>query len=285
MKYRHAFHAGNFADVLKHTALVWLLQALTRKDKPLFFLDTHAGRGRYSLSSPAASTSGEADEGVRRLIGASPRSDAVRAYLDVLMHFDPRYGNGRAPITYPGSGLIAQHVLRRTDRAVLCEIQEREVVALALAVGRDTRIRVEHRDGYEALKALLPPTQRRGLVLVDPAYETQQEESAHVVKALGESLQRWRTGVYCIWYPIKLRTQVERWHRSIMALEPPATLAAELCIYQDDSRAGLNGAGVLIVNPPWRSEETLREAIAELHALLAQDPRSTHGVQWLVPER
>jgi 23S rRNA (adenine2030-N6)-methyltransferase len=285
MKYRHAYHAGNFADVLKHTALVWLLQALTRKDKPLMYIDTHAGRGRYSLSSPAALESREADEGVRRLVAAKPRSEVVRAYLDVLTHFDPRYGNGREPQVYPGSGLIAQHLLRRTDRAVLCEVEERETAALATAIGRDTRIRVENRDGYEALRALLPPTQRRGLVLIDPPYETQQEESARVVQALGEALQRWRTGVYCIWYPIKLRAPVERWHRAILALEPPSTLAAELCVYQDDSRAGLNGAGVVIVNPPWRSDEVLREGLAELHALLAQDPRSRHGVQWLVPER
>ncbi len=285
MKYRHSFHAGNFADVLKHTALVWLLRALTRKDKPIFFLDTHAGRGRYSLASQAALKSGEAQDGVLRLVAATPRSEALRAYLEVLGDFEPRLGTERVLRSYPGSGLIGQRLLRARDRAVLCEIQEHECSALAETVGRDSRIRVECRDGYEALKALLPPAERRGLVLVDPAYETQQQETAQVIAALGEALRRWRSGVYCVWYPIKLRAQIEQWHRAVIALEPPPTLVAELCIYQDDSRAALNGAGVLIVNPPWLADEALRDAVAELHTLLAHDPRSPHGVSWLVAER
>jgi 23S rRNA (adenine2030-N6)-methyltransferase len=284
MKYRHTFHAGNLGDVLKHTALVWLLRALVRKDKPIFFLDTHAGRGRYSLASQAALKSGEAREGAGRLLAGQPKSEALRAYLDLLTDFDPRAAAGHALATYPGSGLIAQRLLRPGDRAVLCEIQEHEAAALGEAIGRDARIRVERRDGYAALKALLPPAERRGLVLIDPAYELQQSETTHVVTALEEALRRWRTGVYSIWYPIKLRAHVEQLHRAVIDLEPPPTLAAELCIYRDDSRAGLNGAGVLILNPPWQAEEALGEAIAELHALLARDARSPHGVRWLVRE-
>lgn len=282
MKYRHAFHAGNFGDVLKHTALVWLLRALVRKDKPIFFLDTHAGRGRYSLDSQAALKSGEAREGVGRLIAAEPRNEALRAYLDLLTDFEPRAAIEQALRTYPGSGLIAQRLLRAGDRAVLCEIQEHEAAALSESIGRDRRMRVECRDGYDALKALLPPAERRGLVLIDPAYELQLDENAHVVTALDEALKRWRTGVYCVWYPIKLRTHAEQLQRAVIALEPPPTLAAELCVYQDDSRAALNGAGLLIINPPWQADEALGEAIAELHALLAHDARSPHGVRWLV---
>lgn len=284
MKYRHAFHAGNFGDVLKHTALVWLLRALVRKDKPIFFLDTHAGRGRYSLASQAALKSGEARQGIGRLFRAEPRSEAVRGYVDLLTDLEPRAAAERVLRTYPGSGVIAQRLLRAADRAVLCEIQENEVAALGEAIGRDARVRVECRDGYGALKALLPPTQRRGLVLIDPSYELQHEENAQIVAALDESLRRWRTGVYCVWYPIKLRAHVEQLHRAVIGLEPPPTLAAELCVYQDDSRAALNGAGVLIVNPPWHADEALGDAIAELHALLAHDARSPHGVRWVVPE-
>lgn len=284
MKYRHSFHAGNFGDVLKHTALVWLLNTLVRKDKPIFFLDTHAGRGRYSLASQAALKSGEAREGVGRLMAAEPQSEALRSYLDVLTDFEPRAAVARVLSMYPGSGLIAQRLLRSGDRAVLCEIQERECAALGEAIGRDARVRVECRDGYEALKALLPPAERRGLVLIDPAYELQQEENAHLLPSLDEALRRWRTGVYCIWYPIKLRVHVEQLQRAVVALAPPPTVAVELCVYQDDSRAALNGAGVLIVNPPWRADEALGEAAAELHALLAHDARSPFGVRWLVRE-
>ncbi len=285
MKYRHAFHAGNFGDVLKHTALVWLLRALTRKDKPIFFLDTHAGRGRYSLAGQAALKSGEAEDGVQRVVAAGVKCAALREYLDVLADFEPRLATDRKIVTYPGSGLIAQRLLRPDDRALLCEIQERECTALAEAVGHDSRVRVECRDGFESLRGSLPPRERRGLVLIDPAYETQQQESTGVVAALEDALRRWRTGVFCVWYPIKLRAQVDRWQRAFVALEPPPTLTAELCLYQDDSKAALNGAGVLIVNPPWQSDEVLGAAAAELHELLAQDPKSPHGVRWLVPER
>jgi 23S rRNA (adenine2030-N6)-methyltransferase len=284
MKYRHAFHAGNFGDVLKHVALVWLLQALTRKDKALFYLDTHAGRGRYSLAGQAALKTGEADEGVQRVVSVPTRAPALRAYVEMLGVFEPRAGTDAPLRSYPGSGLIAQRLLRSSDRAVLCEIQARECEALAEAVGHDSRIRVECRDGYDALRALLPPAERRGLVLLDPAYETQQQESVDAVAALGDAMRRWRTGVYCMWYPIKLRAEVERWQRAFVALEPPPALTAELCVYRDDSRAALNGAGVLIVNPPWQSDAVLGAAIAELHPLLAHDRASPYGVRWLVGE-
>jgi len=284
MKYQHSFHAGNFGDVLKHLALTCLLQALTRKDKPLFFLDTHSGRGRYSLDSQAALSTGEAQHGVQRLLGAEPRSSGLRSYLEVLADFDPPAQNRGALRNYPGSGLIAQRLLRSRDRAVLCEIQDAEAMSLAQTVGNDSRMLVECRDGFEALKALVPPPERRGLVLIDPAYELQQADSALVTTALSDALRRWRTGVYCVWYPIKLRSHVEQWHRTIVALDPPPTLVAELCVYQDDSRAALNGAGVLIVNPPWRTDEVLRESIEEIHPLLAHDARSPFGVRWIVAE-
>lgn len=285
MKYRHAFHAGNFGDVLKHTTLVWLLQALTRKDKPLFFLDTHAGRGRYSLAGQAALKTGEAAEGVQLVVAATLHSAALRAYVETLSIFEPRATTDRTMRTYPGSGVIAQRLLRANDRLVLCEIQQRECATLAEVIDRDSRVRVECRDGYEALRALLPPQERRGLVLIDPAYEAQQQESVGMVAVLGEALQRWRTGVYCVWYPIKLRAEVDRWQRAFLALEPPPTLTAELCIYRDDSRAALNGAGVMIVNPPWQTDEVLGAALTELHPLLAHDAASPYGVRWLVPER
>ncbi len=285
MKYRHAFHAGNFGDVLKHTALVWLLRALTRKDKPIFFLDTHSGRGRYSLAGQAALKTGEAQDGIQRVVAANVRSAALREYLDLLADFEPRLAIDRKIGTYPGSGLIAQRLLRSDDRALLCEIQDRECTALAEAVGRDSRVHVECRDGFEAMRGSLPPRERRGLVFIDPAYETQQQESMGLLAALEDALRRWRTGVYCVWYPIKLRAEVDRWQHAFAALEPPPTLTAELCVYQDDSKAALNGAGVLIVNPPWQSDEVLGAAVAEMHALLAHDPKSRHGLRWLVPER
>jgi len=199
VNYRHGFHAGNFADVVKHTLLVLLLEALERKPAPLAYLDTHAGAGVYDLGSEAARRTGEAAGGIGRLWPARGRLPAAAERLcQIVAALDA----GDPPKLYPGSPWVAASLLRPTDRLVLAELHPEEARALKTEFQRDTRAAVHERDGYEMLKALTPPAERRGLVLLDPPYE-QPEEFPELVKAVTAAHGRWSGGVYALWYPIK----------------------------------------------------------------------------------
>ena len=201
MNYRHAFHAGNHADVLKHVVLLALLEALERKATPYFVLDTHAGRGRYLLQSEQASKTGEAQTGIFRLFVLHGLPALLQRYLKRIQADNPV----GALIAYPGSPLITAQFLRADDRLVACELQPEEAHALTTLFDHDRRVTVRQSDGYAAIKAMLPPKERRGLVLIDPPYEAQDEEFAVILAALKEGLARWPTGIYAIWYPIKQR--------------------------------------------------------------------------------
>ena len=264
MKYRHAFHAGNFADVTKHVALVAALLRLTEKDRPLFLLDTHAGRGRYDVAGPG----GEAAGGIGRLAaGPAPVPHAALArYLGLVRALNP----GGALDAYPGSPLIEAALMRPGDRAAFCELQAAEAAALRREFRADARIGVHERDGFEALGALLPPREKRGLALIDPPYEETDADFARVAEALAATASRWPQGVLMAWYPIKQGAVAARLHRRLLDEGVERLLVAELCMHPDDSRAGLNGSGVAIVNPPWRLDEDLRELFPPLHAVLAE---------------
>jgi 23S rRNA (adenine2030-N6)-methyltransferase len=262
VKYRHAFHAGNFADVMKHVALAAALLRLTVKERPLFLLDTHAGRGRYALAG-----GGEADGGVARLLTARalPKVPALERYLALVRGLNP---DGRLA-AYPGSPLIAAALLRASDRAAFCELQEAEAAALRQEFRRDARIGVHHRDGFEALRALLPPAEKRGLALVDPPYEDTDADFSRVAEALAGAAARWPQGVLMAWYPIKQGAAGARLLRRLLDGGVDRVLVAELCVHPDDSRAGLNGSGLVTINPPWQFDEDLRRLLPALHALLA----------------
>jgi 23S rRNA (adenine2030-N6)-methyltransferase len=279
MNYRHAFHAGNFGDVLKHLVLVELLARLTAKDKPLFFLDTHAGRGRYDLNGDESRRAGEAREGILRLAAADPRPEAAQRYLGTVRASDP--ANAASIRFYPGSPRLAAQLLRPGDRGAFCELAPREAAALRQEFGGDRRLAVHERDGYEALAALLPPRERRGLVLVDPPYEAQEQEFDAIRAALGRAFERWPTGVYAIWYPIKRSGPLQRFHEALLALGVERLFVAELCVHPRDSRAGLNGSGMAIVNPPWQSDVAIAAALPEVHAALAPDGAGDTRAAWL----
>jgi 23S rRNA (adenine2030-N6)-methyltransferase len=263
VKYRHAFHAGNFADVTKHVALVAALQRLASKDRPLFLLDTHAGRGRYDIGAAA----GESAEGVGRLaaLRGLPLHPALARYLALVDSLNPG-GELRA---YPGSPLVAAALMRPGDRAAFCELQPAEAEALRREFRADARIGVHARDGFEALRALLPPREKRGLALIDPPYEETDADFARVAAALADTASRWPQGVAMAWYPIKQGAVAARLHRRLLDAGVSGFLVAELCVHPDDSRAGLNGSGLVTVNPPWRLEEDLRGIFPSLHAALA----------------
>ncbi|MEX1994081.1 MAG: 23S rRNA (adenine(2030)-N(6))-methyltransferase RlmJ [Steroidobacteraceae bacterium] len=269
MKYRHACHAGNFADVMKHVALVATLARLTAKERPLFLLDTHAGRGLYDLASKDGAA--EAARGILKLADAAPAAlpAVVARYLEIIQSFNAADG-GRLR-WYPGSPLIAAALLRAQDRMAFCEVQPAEAVHLRHELRGDARVGVHERDGFEALGALVPPAEKRGLVLIDPPYEEQQSEFRRVADALIATTARWPQGVLMAWYPIKQGVVAERLLRRLQEAGVARLLVAELCIHPDDSRAGLNGSGLVIVNPPWQLDADLREALPLLRTVLSPE--------------
>jgi 23S rRNA (adenine2030-N6)-methyltransferase len=278
LNYRHAFHAGNFADVHKHVVLLALVDRLTRKPKPLLYLDTHAGRGWYDLQSPDAIRGGEWRSGVARLAGAAPAADDLRRYAHAVGPFDES-----ASCRYPGSPILASQHLRDVDRIVVVEQQITEAQALEQALRGRRGVSVVCGDGYAALKACLPPRENRGLVLIDPPYESDKEFS-QIEKALHFGLRRWPTGVFVVWHPITAGQQSQRLHAALRSSALRKLLLLELTVRPADSPLGLNGSGIVIANPPWRFDEEMRPALGELHQLLDPERKGGSKVEWLVAE-
>ena len=279
MNYRHAFHAGNFADVFKHAALLALLDALTAKDAPLCYLDTHAGSGRYALDDAQAQKTGEWRDGVGRLF-AAPSQPPLQRYADAIRAFNP---DGTLRV-YPGSPLLAAQALRTRDRLVLCDFQDDETAALRALFRGDARVHVHARDGFAALNALLPPQEKRGLVLIDPPFEAQENEFRAIEWALAAAHKRWPNGVYAAWYPIKRRATIMPFQRWLTTSGFKNVLLAELLVRADDSPLRLNGAGLAILNAPWQFDAALAKLLPALKALLAQSAGASHRLQWLVRE-
>ncbi len=275
MNYRHAFHAGNFADVFKHTIQIGLLEALKAKPAAFCYVDTHGGRGRYDLRGDAAERTRESVDGVQRLLGSNALPAPLAAYVDLVRAFDASPDGALAH--YPGSPMIASRMMREQDRAIVCELQEDEAAALRSALRGDTRFAIHQRDGYAALKALLPPAQKRGLVLIDPPFEAQGGEFTQIQSALEDAFARWPNAIYAIWYPIKLRETIAPFHRWLAAQEKVSdALVAELLLHPDNSMLRLNGCGMAIVNPPWQFDREVENWLPALHELLAQ---SRYGEQ------
>jgi 23S rRNA (adenine2030-N6)-methyltransferase len=267
-KYRHAYHAGNFADVHKHVTLTALIQALQRKDKGFQYLETHAGRGSYDLES--ASDTRARLAAIERVLASAPAHPEIAAYARAVSDLRTSTGNPRA---YPGSPLVAASLLRPQDRAVLIEAQSAEAEALRSVLPRHLRGQVVQADGFERLRAFLPPPERRGLTFIDPPYEETREDFARAEAALKEALQRFQTGVLVQWYPIKHARDIEPWLAGLRARLAPPMLSGELWLHPCDSRVALNGSGMLILNPPFGVAERMRLWLPALHQRL--DPESS----------
>jgi 23S rRNA (adenine2030-N6)-methyltransferase len=276
VKYRHTFHAGNFADVHKHVTLLALLAALCRKDKGFLYFETHSGRGAYDLSEGGT----EAEGGVARFFATPNNSEELQKYAALLEEYRVQQGNRRA---YPGSPLCAVHELRPQDRAVFVEIMPPEARALELAVAGNSRIKVETGDGFERLKAWLPPTERRGLTFIDPPYEESGRDFERVGNAIKEALRRFQTGVIAAWYPIKDERETVLWQTGLARDIGCETLVSELWLYPRDSRVGLNGSGLLIVNPPYLLAERMRVWLPELQAQLDTGKAGGTSIRTLAP--
>lgn len=253
MNYRHAFHAGNFADVFKHLVLVALIEHLTRKDTPLCYLDIHAGRGRYDLQSTASRETKEYQEGISIWMNSHKdfsKSLVFQHYLNIVKKAGfPRY--------YPGSPYIARASLRPQDRLILLELHPEEYRYLRTVFKGDTETKVYCQDGYAGLKAFLPPKERRGLIFIDPPYE-KLDEWENLLKGITVATQKFETGVYAIWYPITSTNQktVDRFLKSLRA-QYEKLLVSEYMKYPKDSPFGLIGCGMCIINPPWQLEDSL----------------------------
>jgi 23S rRNA (adenine2030-N6)-methyltransferase len=277
MNYRHIFHAGNISDVVKHAVLTLLIARLRDKSSDGFcVIDTHAGMGRYDLNEPRALKTNEAQDGILKLM-AAPRIPGLDDYYDILKRLNPDAETLRY---YPGSPLITSMMMRPQDRLEACEWHKDDYHELRRLFEGNAQVHVHHRDGYKALKGFLPPKEKRGLALIDPPYE-QPNEFMRIVEAI-DAYKRWPQGQYIIWYPIKERPALWRFHDVLTATGIPKQLCAEF-IYQDETRHDrLNGCGLILINPPWKMDETLRELFPALHKAL-ETPHHGSVVKWLTP--
>ncbi len=287
MNYRHAFHAGNFADVVKHAVLALVIEHLKLKPKPFRVIDTHAGPGRYRLDGPEALRTLEWHHGIGRLIGpaAAPLPPEVATllapYLDVISQLNP---DGELAV-YPGSPLLAAHLMRADDRLVANELHPDDARQLVQGLGRDPRTRILERDGWQVLKASLPPRERRGVVLIDPPFEV-AGETARLVSALDEGLKRFQTGTYLLWFPLKERATFAELQAALAGIELERVLWVEIDVGAPPERpTALSASGLAILNPPFRLQEQLTILLPFLAERLARhgtgrwklfDPRPYH---------
>ncbi len=278
MNYRHHYHAGNFADVMKHVLLIGLLQGMNRKDSAYCYIDTHAGLGLYDLSEAPAQKTGEYKDGIGRLKDLKSAPPAwVADYLATLEQLQAERSRG----FYPGSPWLAFKALRPQDRAVLIELHPQDGTTLKNNFAPYRNVAVHERNAYEAIMGLIPPKEKRGLILIDPPYEEERRNYPQIVKLLEKAHAKWPTGVYAIWYPIKERGMINRFHRELAATGIKKILACELCVMPDDNSLGLNGTGMIIVNPPWPFADEARETLNWLKPRLSDNAHAKIQVTWL----
>ena len=282
MNYRHIYHAGNFADVLKHAVLARLIAYSQRKEAAFRILDTHAGIGLYNLDSEEAQKTGEWRDGIGRLLKAdlpedvalllSPYLDAVRALnQDDTLH------------AYPGSPKLARMLMRRQDRLSAMELHEADYITLKAQFDGDHQARITRLDGWLTLSSHLPPKERRAIILVDPPFEV-DGEFERMIDGLSNAYRRFATGTYCLWYPIKRGAPIGAFHEALQALQIPKILCAELSVRSDRETTGLTGSGLIIVNPPFTLAEELKTLLPFLKTCLAQDRFAGHRSFWLAGE-
>ncbi|ELY2795245.1 23S rRNA (adenine(2030)-N(6))-methyltransferase RlmJ [Cronobacter dublinensis] len=279
LSYRHSFHAGNHADVLKHTVQSLIIESLKEKDKPFLYLDTHAGAGRYQLSGEHAERTGEYLDGIARIWQRDDLPAELEPYISAVSHFN-RSGQLRY---YPGSPLIARQLLRPQDSLQLTELHPSDFPLLRGEFQKDDRARVERADGYQQLKSKLPPASRRGLILIDPPYEIKTDYQA-VVQGINEGYKRFATGIYALWYPVVLRNQIKRMLNDLEATGIRRILQIELAVRPDSDQRGMTASGMIVINPPWKLEQQMANVLPWLHQALVPAGTGHTTLKWVVPE-
>ncbi len=273
LSYLHAFHAGNHADVLKHVTLLAILSQLAAKDKPLRYIETHAGAGGYYLRSPAARRNHEYRDGIGRLWGSADAPPVVGRWLALVR----RYNGGEGELErYPGSPWLAREALRRDDSMYLFEMHPAEHRRLLHDLG-GRAVHVLREDGLARCIGLVPPPERRSCMLIDPSYET-ADEHVRVLDALAKAHQRFSTGVFAVWYPIIERRWVQRFERAARALAVASLALYELSIAPPAANRGLMGSGMLVVNPPWTLRDEMESALPWLARKLGRDGRGAYRI-------
>lgn len=278
LSYRHSFHAGNHADVLKHIVQSLILNALQQKETPLVYHDTHSGVGRYDLTHEWSEKTGEYKQGIGRLWQQTDTPAAIDSYLDAVKALN----QGDELRYYPGSPRIAHAHLRSQDRMVLSELHPSDYPLLEQEFARDRQVAIYKQDGFARLKASLPPKERRGLVLIDPPYEL-AKEYRDVVQAIAQSHKRWSTGIYAIWYPVVNRCDIEDMLDGLAKLGIRKILQIELGVAPDTNQRGMTASGMIVINPPWKLESEMQTILPFLKQAIA--PATGHfKVEWVVPE-
>jgi 23S rRNA (adenine2030-N6)-methyltransferase len=282
MNYRHSFHAGNFADVMKHVILARILDYLKRKDAAFRVIDTHAGAGIYQLGTGNAAKTGEWRDGIGRVMDAEMSAEVkalLQPFLDAVAAVNPA-GELRQ---YPGSPAIARHMLRDQDRLTAIELHDQDEKLLANQFAGDFQVRVIHLDGWLSLGAHVPPKEKRGLVLIDPPFE-EEGEFGRLTRGLMKAHKRWQGGIYALWYPLKDRKAVTRFHSELSALGIPKILRAGLMLRDWSTPPRLNGSGMIIVNPPFTLEAEMNAILPELARILGDQGHGRFEVEWLARE-
>ena len=282
MNYRHAFHAGSFADVCKHAVLCRILHYLRGKPAAFRVIDTHAGAGLYDLAGPEASRSGEWHDGIERLLAAPlppPVAALLAPYLEVIDALNER---GRLTL-YPGSPALTRAWLRPQDRLIACELEPQAAAALGRNLRGDPRIKALALDGWTALAAYVPPTERRGLVLVDPPFE-QDSDFSRLAQGLATAHRKWATGIYLLWYPIKGRPEPDALAKRLRKSGIGRILRAELTVAPLSDPTRLNGSGLILVNPPWTLEGELSILLPALAGILGRAGKGSFRLDWLTGE-
>lgn len=281
LSYRHGFHAGNFADVLKHTVLVHMLEYMTQKDKPLRIIDTHAGAGVYKLNGPQAQKNREFDNGVGHLWSSEQTPAAIARLLELVRTVN----DGKQLQLYPGSPLIAQTLMRPIDRLFLHELHPADFQFLRDCMRDDRRIKVEHEDGFAGLQALLPPPDRRALVLLDPSYEVKSDYQ-HLIKQLLQAHKRFATGTYAIWYPVVLRQRIDEMELALKKSGIKNIQLMEFGLRADNPEYGMTASGMIVINPPWTLWGAMEETLPWLADNLGDETgEAFYRLEQLVPEK
>lgn len=281
LSYRHAFHAGNFADVLKHSVLTLVLDYMCRKDKGFHYIDSHSGAGMYQLANEYAQKTGEYKDGIAKLVNEKNLPEALYPYIDLIKILNPSDDTTSLDL-YPGSPGIAKHFMRRQDSTHLFELHPTDIQHLNDFCYRWKKAFVKKTDGYQGVLGLLPPPSRRGVVLIDPPYEL-KEDYQKAVKTIIKAYKKFATGTYILWYPVVKREQVTDMEKSFIKSDVRNTLKLEFCLSNDTEEYGMTGTGLFIVNPPWQLEKQMEEILPYLKEKLGGN-ESSFSVTQLIAE-
>ena len=279
LSYQHSYHAGNFADVLKHSVLIHILEHLKKKHKPFCYVDTHAGAGSYSLNSEQAEKTGEYQQGIAKLWQTDDLPPAIAAYINVVKAFNIE----KTLNQYPGSPMIARHLMRQQDRLFLYEFHNTEIDRLRASVNKDKRVQILHQNGFDKSLSIMPPQQRRGLVLIDPSYEIKTEYK-QVLETIMQLHRRFATGTYALWYPVVQRQRIDELEQKIVASSLRNVQLFELAQLADSDEQGMTASGMIIVNPPWTLQVEMQQALPFLAEKLGLANQGSYRIKQLKDE-